>query len=340
MSADARIGIDITPTRMTAVRMVAGKRLTMTAAVVVRREHMDEPLNEHDVKRLVSAMARSGCDSGDMIVSAPVAHTLCAALEIPVGIASDDAMRIAKMELARGSKLSPESIECGWWDVPAPARATETRHALAIGLSHVHAEHMIRVLESGGIAVNAIDTRPCAIARALRSCTDGASIVADIGDEHTLLFMINDGVVLYSRVIADLSLTTLSRKMKERCGLDDRAIDLLLGDHAHAVMNAPNVRGCVTNMYETLSAEISKSVNYATHRYPGLAIKNVSLSGRGAVLAGLRNRLESPNLPCIMPCVAELCSLTGSTFDLGHRTDLVCAIGLAGWRAEQMRGAA
>lgn len=340
MSTRARIGLDITSSRMTAVRVVDGKRPSITAATVVLRDRHDEPFSEMDARRIASAMVRSGCEGGDVVLSAPVAHTLCAALEIPKGVGFDDATRIAKMELARGSRLSPDSIECGWWEVPPPVRASDTRHVLAIGLSHSHSEAMIQTLESAGIQVAGIDTRPCAIARGLRTCVHGGSIVADIGDDHTLLFMTCEGSVLYSRVLTDVSCHGLYRRIRERCGLDDRACDLILGDHANTVMNAPGVRACVTGMYEALCAEINRSLAYAAHRYPSISVKSLALTGRGAVLPGLRNRIAAIGVDCIMPCVAELGALNPSAIDLASRTDLTCAIGLTAARFVQMRGAA
>lgn len=340
MSTRARIGLDITPSRITAVRIIDAAKPTIANATVVVRDHHDEPFNDLDARRIASAMVRSGCDGGEIVVSAPVAHTLCAALELPKGVGLDDATRIAKIELARGSRLSPDSIECGWWEVPAPVRASDTRHVLAIGLAHSQSEAMIQTLERAGIQVAGIDTRPCAIARGLRAVASGGALVADIGDEHTLLFMTFEGAVLYSRVLSDVSLQSLYRKMRERCGLDERACDLILGDHAHTVMNAPGVRACVTGMYEALCAEVSRSFAYATHRYPAVDLKSLVLTGRGAGLPGLRNRLSDLGVRCVAPCVAEMGSLTAATFDLATRTDLTCAIGLASARFERMRGAA
>ncbi len=161
-------------------------------------------------------------------------------------------------------------------------------------------------LEGAGLDVIAIDTPGCAIARAclpLRA-QSGAShtsltAILEVGWHSALLIVAcggADGVVVYERSIVEAGLSRLFAAVRTRLGLEESVLDLLLSGGAptkdpgtHPLLT--EARGCITEFLESLIPEVQRSLSYTAHRYQGWTLSRLLVTGDGADLIGLCERL-------------------------------------------------
>jgi Tfp pilus assembly PilM family ATPase len=293
----------VSPSRSDSHKLGAAARLTRADAAA--------PFSPADADLVAGVLERLGFEGHQVVLVAPRDMLYTDVLELPPRSSGAPIDQLARMELARSNRCDPDSFELGLWDLPAAGRGgggagPEGSHVFAVGLPHEKSEPLISALEGAGFDVVAIDTPGCAIARAclpLRAQA-GAShtsltAILEVGWHSALLIVAcggADGVVVYERSIVEAGLCRLFAAVRARLGLEEAALDLLLSgaaptkdSGAHPLLS--EARGCITEFLEGLIPEVQRSLSYTAHRYQGWTLSRLLVTGDGADLIGLCERL-------------------------------------------------
>lgn len=255
-----------------------------------------------ELKRLCEALNRQGFIGNRVVVAAPSSKVMSAALELPPRSSGAPVEDLAKQELARAARKSPDSIEVASWEVPAPPRAADGTSVLAVGLAHEDAEGLLDALEGAGFFVEALDCRCLATSRACRSVLgDGAHVssILDLSEGAASLTIVHSGIVAYDRPMREAGLGQVRASLSKELKVDSEGVDFVMetiamqrGDGELPEHTVRAARGVVDEHVGMIVQELRSVMAYAMHRYPG-SVGPVLLTGPGATLVGLDSRIRS-----------------------------------------------
>src|SRR5688572_2895186 len=204
------IGLDLGARHVTAVQLeragAGASGWRVAAAARVSRSRAGQPLDAAEAAKLCDTVDRLGFTGADVVLAAPADKLMAGVLELPPRTAQIPLEQIARVELARTNKCSPESFEMGFWELPSPARAGKATHVMAVGYPHPEATALLDLVEHAGFNVVAIDARCCALARAcggMASPPPGLTAILELGWSSASLVLLHDGVVVSERALAE-----------------------------------------------------------------------------------------------------------------------------------------
>lgn len=308
-----------------------------------------------ELGRLAAALARRGFEGECVRIAVPRSMLVMESLELPPRSSGAPIEKLARIELARAHRLSPDELECAVWDLPTPARGGDLSHVVACGIRRTDGERLAATVAAAGMIVSGIDLRSWSVARAVGLIDQpgiGARALIDIAWDACTLAVTHRGVLVFKRSVDDGALRNLLGTVAERLkiGLDavESALDEnLWRDRAASREDARLVqresRQAVTAYFDAMVPEIARSLAYASQRF-GVPITDLTLTGEGAGLAGLATRLiEQPGMEGVpvrawtapgagsdsaSPAVRAGSGL-GPEFNSDLGPDMACAIGLA-----------
>jgi Tfp pilus assembly PilM family ATPase len=315
------------------------------------------PLTAPEVGRLLGTLERQGFAGDRVVLAAPPDRLSTSVLDLPPRSSQAPIEQIARMELARAHRFAPDQFEMGCWDLPAAARAAKATPAMAVACTHADALALIDPFEAEGLDVVALDVLPCALARACvpligadSGWAGGSGItgIVDIGWSTADLILLNEGVVIYTRSLADSGISRLYQTLGTRLRLEVEVIDYLLaesgltqppaagaagagggGNGASSAAKGPNdAAGLIVAHFEAAVQELQASLKYARHQYPDTPVSQLLLVGGGACIRGVGEhfsrtlgmaaRTAAPaDLTQCAPHVAEACTSPALTAALG-----------------------
>ncbi|HZL38510.1 MAG TPA: pilus assembly protein PilM [Tepidisphaeraceae bacterium] len=299
-SRQTPIGLDVGGRHFAAVQLTRGKCATRVAAALLLPRTDDSPAPSGDeAHRLVQAMDRAGFIGRRAVVAVPREKLLGSLVELPRGAALP-VEQMARMEVARSHRCTPDSFEVACWELPAPARPTRVSPVMAVACRHEDAAAILDPLESAGLDVIALDARACALARAaarLTPASRGVTALLDLGWSAATLVLLYQGAVVYERKIPDAGIGKLHAVLCERLHLEREVADYLLGEAsdggpAAASAGSQDARTLLSAHLEALSGEASASFAYAAHQYADAGVERVLLSGYGAAIPDAARRLS------------------------------------------------
>jgi Tfp pilus assembly PilM family ATPase len=193
----------------------------------------------------------------------------------------------------------------GLWEVPPSARSGPGVHALAVACPHERAEEVLAPAEAAGLDVVAMDHPGRALARLASARDPAPRACLDLGWSAAVLVLVRAGRVLYERAIEDGALSSLMERLRQHTGLADEVIAALLcgplraGGQSRRSDNAIDRAGrCLDAHAEALARELTRSLEYLGHRFPGLGgsgeasvAAHMDVAGGGALVPGLVERL-------------------------------------------------
>ncbi|MFZ4572862.1 MAG: hypothetical protein ACOYN0_00610 [Phycisphaerales bacterium] len=327
------IGVDLCGRWMKAAQLTVGSGgPRFHGACRVERRSSESQPDTDEIGDLLEAAARSGCEGSRVVVGVPPTITIGAALSLPPRSSGAPLEQIAKLELARTARVPPETIETAMWDVPAPGRGGEATHVVAIGLPHAESNRLMSAFDAAGYEVERIDARGCALGRAAGVDGAGASLLIDVGWDHTGLLLLLGGRVLYQRVLTDTSLASLYARAGVRDAPSRAVLDsaILHPDGQQVGGRALDpARAALTAMLDTVATEAERSLAYAAHRYPTIPIGAVRITGDGGGLPGLASRLACCELPVQPLTPVNLVRFDRSGLRFASSHGMSCAMGLA-----------
>jgi len=340
------IGLDIGGRHAKAVQLekadnASGWRLAAVAHFPRTRVAPD--LKSEDVHEVAEVLFRRGFSGHRVVIAVPNEKLLSGVLDVPARAANVPVEQIARMELARTSRCSPDSFEMGCWDLPAPARAKRNAQVMAVGCAHQEANAFLDLFESAGLDVRALDVRACALARAaapLMPAEKAVWAVLDLGWLSGMLVVLYGDSVVYTRTLPELGVRSLHESLNKRCGLDGDVADYLLSDaNARTVTDAalpsggslpPEARGVLAGYLDSLTHELKISLTYVSHEYSDTPLTRLLLTGSSAGMPDLAKHLSGElGLEGRAVTAAELCECPPALLEAASSPALVTASGLA-----------
>lgn len=289
------IGVDLSGRWMKAVQPLPGRSWP---AVRIARPRPQDPFGREDAALLAGVLERTGFQGHRVVVSPAREAVIAEVLELPPRSSGAPLEQLAKLEIARTHKCDPASLELGLWELPAPGRAGDQSHVFAAAMAFGKSTPIIDAFEACGLDVAAIDVPANALARA-HAAFGLPDAMLDLGWSGALLCVVHAGVVVYERFIEDAAVSGLVDAAAERLGVPAEAIEAVMtpdpgarNSHEDSPLWA-ELRGIVGEHLETTAQEVARSLAYMAHRYQSWHFNRLALSGDGACLPGLSERLAA-----------------------------------------------
>src|SRR5688572_9407291 len=203
------IGLDIGARRVKAVQLEqsggSSSGWRVAAVACVNRTAPGKLMAPDEASRLWDTLDRLGFQGSRVVLAAPSDKLITGMLELPKA-GPIPLEQIARVELARTSKVAPESFEMGCWELPVPNRAGKHVHVMAVGYPHAEAAKLLDLVEHAGFDATALDVRSCALARAcagIVSPPPGITALLDLGWASASLVLVYAGMVVYVRGLSE-----------------------------------------------------------------------------------------------------------------------------------------
>ena len=331
------IGLDIGARQVKAVQLASvgrdGRRVS--AAASFPRAKPNQPLGADEAARVAEVLDRQGFVGRTVVVGLGAAQLMSSMLELPARAPGVPIEQIARMELARVHGRDADGIEFAQWEVPAPARAAQSTHVMALACAHEPASALLDALEAQGLAVRAIDAEACAIVRAcepLLVAWGGMNAVLDLGHGAARLLIVFRDAIVYSRAIDDAGMGRLIASLQRQLAVDEDTVAQLLAEGFFDAGAGEESRGIINAHFDALLKEVHVAFAYATQQYSVPAVTGLLLVGGGAEMPGIAERLGGAlSRPVRVASPAGLIDVTGAPRVAGSAS-LTAALGLATYR--------
>jgi Tfp pilus assembly PilM family ATPase len=347
------IGLDLGARRVKAVQLepstASASGWRVAAAASVNRVTPGKPVTPEEVARIADTLDRLAFTGNRVVVAAPSDKLMSSMLELPKA-GQIPLEQIARIELARSSKVAPESFEMGCWELPVPARAGKSVSVMAVGYPHAEATQLLDLVESAGLDVVAVDVRSCAFARACAgTVTPPPAITAllDLGWGAASLVLVYAGTVVYVRALSESGMSRVSEALSKRLRLEPELTDYILGDvglrEAASVGdqgietgadNRPalpsDARSLLSNYADAIVRELLVSFSYVARQYTDSSVTRLLLLGTGASVPGLGEHLAkelSIETKAVSP--ADLAECPPALLEVCSSPEMIPAFGLA-----------
>lgn len=337
------IGLDIGARCFKAVQLDgAASHRRVKSAMILPRLEVGREFSAKEVKRLHGALSRQGFRGDLLVANAPHNMVFNQILELPGRDSGAPVEQLARFELARLQKLSADEIEMVCWDLPGEQREGKSV-VYAAACRHEQADQFVDLLEAESFDVGVLTTSGCALMNACRPLLAkpaGVSCLLDLGWQAANLMMIFHDSVFYTRRHEDVGLTALLKAIRDCFSVSDEMSAFMLrrlvgGFQESAPPDWERLAGDLTNLaaahLDDLVRELEISCSYARHQYADAEIEQLLITGGGALLPGLSQRLEqalSIPVKVVRPCdVADCSALTDAV--LAQHPALTTALGLA-----------
>lgn len=337
------IGLDIGARAVKAVQLSrTPKGWRVEAATLFAQQQANAALEGGSALRIAGVLQRQGFRGVQIVAAAGLKELEVGMLELPPRNSGAPVEQIAKAELARTVKASPDALAVGLWDVPAPARAVAATYAMGVAMRHKDADALADVLEGAGLSVRSLDIHAWALARAcapLARASAGVTGVLDIGWDAALLVLIHQDCVIYQRVLAECGIAAIRDRVGQaleiEASLADHILDqTVMKSAAEGARTDPmlwaSIRNVLGDYATSISVELTASFSYASHRYPANAVDKLFLTGGGASMADLAQSLSERvgvSVKAVSP--AELVECPSALLPACSVPALTVALGLA-----------
>jgi len=346
----APIGIDIGRRRIRAVQLRrSSSAWRVEAAAVMPRSRPGVPIERSEIRELGALLAKESFRGDGVVLPVPADKLLTGILELPPRASGAPIEQISRSELARMHRCDQDSLEIACWDLPAPARAREATHVMAVGCLHADANALLDAFEAEGLDVLGLEVYASAAARAcapLLADVNGIAAILDIGGGRADLVLLYKGVVVYERKLAKGGITPLIELLANDPKLDGKAVRKLLvekpdksatGKKKRSQKGIKKIHAAIEAHAKAMIEEMRIPLSYLGNQYPDAAMERLLLIG-GAVelpvlaggegLVGMKAHLDR-GLEFDVRIVApgDLVECPGH-FDKEFGPDLTVAIGL------------
>jgi Tfp pilus assembly PilM family ATPase len=285
------IGVELSARWMKAYQSQGRGRAACTR---VERRRADAPFSSDDARILAGVLERAGFSGRRVVLVPPRDHVIMDVLELPPRSSGAPLGQLAAIELARTHRCDPASFEVGWWEVPTTGRPGEHSQVFAAAMTLAKSEPLMEACAQAGLRVEAIDVPINALARSYGVIAPDAML--DIGWTGGMLCVMHGGVVVYERTIEEAGLRRLVEPLSVKLGVPVEAAEQLLltgasGDSVAEHPLASEWRGPLNEYLETVTNEVQRSLVYMAHRHAQWHLRAIGLSGDGACLAGVREKI-------------------------------------------------
>jgi Tfp pilus assembly PilM family ATPase len=296
------IGLDIGSHSLKAAQLVRRSgQWKLESAISLARTNPDAALSVADLSRFRDVLDRRGFVGRDVIIAVPPPLLMSTIMELPARTPGIPLEQIARAEFARVHELDASTLTISTWDLPAPARASKATYMMGAGAVSESLEAHLAMIEDAGFRVTAVDDPASAAAR---TCTrpakpGGLTAVLDWGWSSVNLIILQRGLILYVRRLAEAGLSTLRTACIQ--SLDDNAelVDLALTHPAlgsqigDELAGLAEVNDALSSHLSDLCREIQQAIGYVSHQYSDASDTSMVLTGGGALITGAADRIAS-----------------------------------------------
>ncbi len=306
------IGLDVGERHVCAAQLMTrgDERRLVAATRLPRGKHFaptSEKLHADEAASVLATLQRQGFRGTRLVVGLPRPMLMSGVLDLPPRGSGAPLEMIARTELARANRATPEAMESTWWELPAPARASTGTCAMAVGCTHAAAELLVSPFDAmsrtGRAEVLAIDARCVATSRACEPLIghDPGAIgaVLELGWSRGELTMLVGATPMYERPLDDAGLCRVHARLMSELSVDPDVADYLLKQVSVGPEGEPPVteeageglmrrhaRAVLVEHLGHVADEVRVAFAYAQGRYPSSDEPRLLVVGEGAQIAG------------------------------------------------------
>ena len=336
------IGIDVAHRQIRAAQMArspGGWRVE--AAATLPRGAPAAKIDRAEAHNVRSLLNKQGFTGNSIVLAVPSDKLLTSVLEMPPRASGAPIEQLARAELGRMHKCEAVGFEMACWELPAPARATNSTFVMAAACTHEDADELLDVFEHEGFTVRGLDIQASAAARACKPLLEGLSgitAILDMGWVSARLSLLYQDVIVYERNLPKGGTASVVQALvpdlDARMGVSEQ-LQAIIGtgkpDTADAQVGAedPEVRAALDAHFEVMLQEMRIPLSYVANQYPDAGLDQLLLIGYGAELTGLEAHLAA-KLDCRVRAVRPS-DLGGAPRDVNRNygASLTVAVGLS-----------
>jgi type IV pilus assembly protein PilM len=263
-------------------------------------------------------------------ISIAISNDQCSShvMELPPAQSGAPIDQLAKMEVARAKKCSPEEFEIAQWSLPAKGRTQET---LAVACPRSVINDTIERYTQSGLTPGGIDLLELAICRASPAVSVENEINASlhIGWESSLAVITLGETVIYVRHI-ERGARTVSDVAKGRYHLSDQGAGAIINDHwlADGAKEYAKIKKAAwTGFAAELATELDVTIAYVSHSFRTAPLGKIRLSGYGSINPVIDEQLDKVlGIPIECAAPSELVGAIGRGQDAWS---LACRLSVA-----------
>lgn len=309
------IGIDVAHRQIRATQMgrtTGGWRVE--AAATFPRVAPAATIDRAEVEELRSLLNSQGFKGNSIVLAVPADKLLTGILEMPPRASGAPIEQLARAELARMHKCEAVGFEMACWDLPAPARATNSTFVMAAACTHADANELLDVFEHEGFTVKGLDIQASAAARAchpLLEDVSGIAAILDMGWASARLALLYQDVIVYERNLPKSGMASVVQALvpdfDAKMGVSEQLLAIISTDKpdtadAQVRTEDPKVRAALDAHFEVILQEMRIPLSYVANQYPDAGLDRLLLIGCGAELTGLEAHLAA-KLDCPVQAV-------------------------------------
>lgn len=361
------IGIDVGSRWIKAVQISGhGAAAQLQCAAILPRAKSDAVPGETEIAQLIDVLDRQGFHGRRIVLAAPPGSLLSATVTLPPRGSGAPLEQIARMELARVHRCEPQQLSLAFWELPAAAHAGgkpgEGTGALAVACAGQQADPLLDAFESVGFEVVGLDVQWLALRRAcapmLAETGGAATAILDLGAASARIIAMQQGVIVYERLLGESGTARITDQIKAKLQLDDEGIDYLLTevgladetdeaaepgaaserrqsrrDHGGEPDLYKEPRRIIAEALDALAEDIATSLAYVVQQYRGGEVAGVLLTGGGAGIPGIAAHLASALQAKVRSVrIAEVARAPHRLAKQAANPAFVAALGLAMYR--------
>lgn len=255
------------------------------------------PLGVDEAAWIAGVLQRRGFVGNRVSIFAP--HGSCSAqiVDLPDRASGAPAEIIARAEIARSRRCSPDHFELATWYLPQRGRG---ERGLAVACERTELEGMLDALESGGMVPVGVDLEELALARVCRADLaaepDSIHAMLRIGWNATLGVLSLGNSVVYTRRF-EVGVGSTIIRLRNGFGLSwndaCRVLESKNPESGDPDVFETHARAMWAGLAEQIGREIDTAVTYVTHAYRTATIGRVLLAGYGASRTEMTDGLDA-----------------------------------------------
>jgi len=285
------IGLEIDAHEFHAVQLIRSPKgiSTLAWAKFPRRdEHGDTPRESFpesdELRWAASILGRRGFVGNTVSIVLSSASCSSHVIELPPAESGAPIEQLARMEIARAQRCSPDDFEFGYWGLPSKGRSEES---IAVAIPRTTIDQAIEVYEQGGLIPGGIDLIELAIHRA--SETGKIAVETEINallhiswSSSLAVLTLGDQVVYVRRI--ERGVSSVWDLARGRYKLSSRGADAVLDSNpsdSDSESFAKIHRSAWTGLATELANELDVATAYVSHSFRMAPFGKIRTSGYG-----------------------------------------------------------
>lgn len=215
-------------------------------------------------------------------------------LELPKSENSEQ-FRMVGEELSADLEAEPEDLAYGCWATGYEAQSNaELIDVSVIAAPKILVEQVAYRLLSAGLACQALNGMPCAVARAVQIANlkqpEEMVLALDMGYTSPMIVLVKNGLPLFTRTLRGVGLQSIMQPLETGLQITSEECQELLGHYGVAnVDESPTLATqktmqLIANPLHNLVAEVKRTIEYVGQKFRSSKLARLSLFGGGALI--------------------------------------------------------